>query len=98
MALRAGLLPLGRVARSRRARRGTSAASTTPHTTSLIEATLRSPTQLAAYDVDVADQLPVVWQPTPVTLLETRAAIHDVVALAARGDHPRGVASLISRA
>jgi peptide/nickel transport system substrate-binding protein len=51
-----------------------------PHTTSLVAATLRSPTQLATYDADVADQLPVVWQPTPVTLLETRASIHDVVA------------------
>ena len=65
---------------SPRAPRGTSAASPTPHATSLVAATLRSPTQLAAYDAYVAAQLPVVWQPTPVTLLETSASIHDVVA------------------
>jgi peptide/nickel transport system substrate-binding protein len=51
-----------------------------PRATSLVAGTLRSPTQLAAYDAYVAAQLPVVWQPTPVTLLETRASIHDVVA------------------
>ena len=50
------------------------------HATSLVAATLRSPTELAAYDAYLADQLPVVWQPTPVTLLETRATIHDVAA------------------
>ena len=51
-----------------------------PHATSLVAATLRTPAQLAPYDAYLAAQLPVVWQPTPVTLLETRAVIHDVVA------------------
>ena len=79
MAVLAGLLPLGGVAvrgglaverrRLRRpahdgARRGDPA--------------LRHP--LAAYDEDVAERLPVVWQPTPATLLETRTIVHDVVA------------------
>jgi peptide/nickel transport system substrate-binding protein len=50
------------------------------HATALVAATLRSPTELAAYDAYVAAQLPVVWQPTPVTLLETRATIRDVAA------------------
>lgn len=51
-----------------------------PHTTSLVEGTLRSAAQLAAYDEDVAQRLPVLWQPTPVTLLETRTTVRDVVA------------------
>jgi peptide/nickel transport system substrate-binding protein len=53
---------------------------TDAHATSLVAATLRSPSKLSSYDAYVAGQLPVVWQPTPVTLLETRATIHDVVA------------------
>jgi peptide/nickel transport system substrate-binding protein len=51
-----------------------------PHATSLVEATLRAPAELAAYDRYLATVLPVVWQPTQVTLLETRATIHGVVA------------------
>jgi peptide/nickel transport system substrate-binding protein len=51
-----------------------------PHTTALVTATLRSSTKLPSYGADVAAVLPVVWQPTPVTLLETSAPIHDVVA------------------
>ena len=50
------------------------------HATSLVAATTRSATELPAYDAYLAAQLPVVWQPTPVTLLETRASIHGVAA------------------
>jgi peptide/nickel transport system substrate-binding protein len=50
-----------------------------PHATSLVEATMRAPQKLAAYDRYLAIQLPVVWQPTPVTLLETRASLRGVV-------------------
>jgi len=48
--------------------------------TALVVASLRSSARLAPYDAYLADQLPVVWQPTPVTLLETRAVIKGVVA------------------
>ncbi|HEV3213173.1 MAG TPA: ABC transporter substrate-binding protein [Acidimicrobiales bacterium] len=50
------------------------------HATALVAATLRLPSELAAYDAYLALQLPVVWLPTPVTLLETRATLHDVAA------------------
>jgi len=47
--------------------------------TSLVLATTRSPTALAAYDQFIATALPVIWQPTPVTIVETRASIRGVI-------------------
>ena len=50
-----------------------------PHATALVAATTTRPARLAAYDTYLADQLPVVWQPTPVTLVETKASLRGVV-------------------
>ncbi len=49
-----------------------------PAATRLVLATLQSPGTLGAYETYLADQLPVVWLPTPVSLVEVRAAVQGV--------------------
>ncbi len=49
-----------------------------PEATKLVLATLTQPNVLTEYETYVADQLPVVWLPSPVQLVETRASLRDV--------------------
>jgi peptide/nickel transport system substrate-binding protein len=49
-----------------------------PTANQLVLATLTQPNELATYESYLADQLPVVWLPSPVQLLETRSSIRDV--------------------
>jgi peptide/nickel transport system substrate-binding protein len=49
-----------------------------PRATALVLATLAQPSQLRAYDSYLAAQLPVVWQPSAVTLVESRTTLRDV--------------------
>jgi peptide/nickel transport system substrate-binding protein len=49
-----------------------------PTATSLVDQTLSSATALGPYDDFVAAQLPVLWLPTPATIVETRSSIHGV--------------------
>jgi peptide/nickel transport system substrate-binding protein len=48
------------------------------HATDYVTATLRSPSALASYTSFLEAQLPVVWLPSAVTLIETRASIAGV--------------------
>jgi peptide/nickel transport system substrate-binding protein len=49
------------------------------HATAYVTATLESPSALSSYTSFMEAQLPVVWLPSAVTLLETRATIAGVV-------------------
>jgi peptide/nickel transport system substrate-binding protein len=47
--------------------------------TGLVLGSLASPTALGSYNGVVARQLPVLWMPTPVTIVETRPAVRGAV-------------------
>lgn len=50
-----------------------------PHATELVTATLRSSAALSSYTSYLETELPVVWLPSAVSLVETRASIAGVV-------------------